>query len=101
MSEQLLKAVDAVLALEPRLRPYTWPAAGGGALTQDGFQTEWGRRMDRYVEQGGVRFHEHDLRAEAVAGLGIQHAQMLLGHQTDRVTRLHYQRRPMRVKPAK
>ncbi len=100
-SPALEAARDAILALEPAARTYTWPAAGGGKLTQAGFQVEWQRTMRKHVDAGGERFHEHDLRAAAVDELPLEHAQALLGHLSAKTTRRHYKRRPTMVKPAK
>jgi len=100
-SPALQTACDAVLHLEPRLRPFAWPAAGGGKLTQAGFQVEWQRVMRKHVEAGGERFHEHDLRAAAVEELDLDHAQRLLGHQRQATTARHYRRTPEKVKPAR
>lgn len=100
-SPALLAARSAILDLEPQGRTYVWPAAGGGKLTQAGFQVEWQRTMKKFVSAGGRRFHEHDLRAAAVDGLDLDHAQRLLGHQRVSTTSRHYRRRPERVKPAK
>lgn len=100
-SPALELARDAILALPPVARTYTWPARGGTRLTQAGFQVEWQRAMTRFVASGGERFHEHDLRAAAVQELTIEHAQGLLGHQRAATTVRHYRRGPERVKPAR
>lgn len=98
-SPGLQKAADAILALEPRDRTYTWPAARGGKLTQDGFANEWKRAMKRYRAAGGEPFREHDLRASAVADLTDEHAQLVLGHRNIGTTRRSYKRRPRPVEP--
>jgi integrase len=100
-SPALIAARDAVLALKPTARTYVWPSMSGGKLTQAGFQVEWQRTMRKFVEAGGERFHEHDLRAAAVEGLDLTHAQRLLGHQRSATTARHYRRTPEKVKPAK
>ncbi len=92
-------AADAVLALDPPARTFTWPGRRDRRtgqvtpFTQHGFQSEWTRVMARYVATGGIRFHEHDLRAAATEELALEHAQLALGHQSIATTRRHYRRR--------
>lgn len=66
-------------------------------LTQHGFQSEWSRAMSRFVAAGGVRFHEHDLRAAATEKMALEHARLALGHQREATTRNHYRRLPQIV----
>ena len=100
-SPALQAAVEAVLRLEPRIRPYTWPASGGARMTQNALQNDWKRAMKKHIAAGGAPFREHDLRAAAVDELDLLHAQLVLGHQSIKTTRRHYRRRPERVKPAR
>jgi integrase len=37
----------------------------GRRYTVDGFKTNWQRRMKAFVESGGTRFTEHDIRVTA------------------------------------
>ena len=50
--------------------------------------------MDKWVAQGGVRFHEHDLRAKAASDTSLAHAQLLMDHTTAGTTERIYRRAP-------
>ncbi len=68
----------------------------------DGFDSMWGRFMDRVLAETKVtqRFHEHDLRAKVASDAeSLDHARALLAHVDGRVTERIYRRKPERVRP--
>lgn len=70
-------------------------------ISPEGFKSAWARAMAKYVENGGERFAENDLRAK-VAGQAIDKgmdAASMLGHSSDAVTRRHYIRGTRKVAP--
>ncbi len=68
-----------------------------------GFDSVWGRFMDRVVTETGVaRFTELALRHKAATDAdSLGSAKQLLGHATDATTRKHYRLKPERVKPGR
>ena len=71
--------------------------------TTSGFDSIFGRYMDRAIEETRLqeRFVEHDLRAKTASDLeDINKAQKLLAHSSIRMTR-GYMRKPVKVEPAK
>jgi integrase len=65
----------------------------GRPYTVEGWQAMWQRRMAKFVEAGGVRFWEHDIRATAGVAMeeaqGAEEAQKLLGHTDLRTTKVY------------
>jgi len=66
------------------------------SYTEGGFRAIWRRAMKKYIEAGGERFREHDLRAK-VASDDPQFATARLGHQNSSTTSRHYLRKPVEV----
>jgi integrase len=98
--EALRVAVKRALALRAKAKVrsmYIFGTRSGTKYTEDGFRSIWQRQMVKFVEAGGERFTEHDLRAMVASGLEPQQAQKLLGHTDARVTQRVYQRGPVRV----
>ena len=61
----------------------------------------WHPAMKRFVDAGGERFREHDLRAKVASDSPDVHvAQRRLGHQTTAITQRVYMRAPRRVESA-
>tara|TARA_S200002703_G_scaffold1223_2_gene2054 strand:- start:187 stop:1179 length:993 start_codon:yes stop_codon:yes gene_type:complete len=70
----------------------------GRPMTSTGLKSAWRRAMQKYVDQGGERFNEHDIRKYvADAADTLQHAQQLLGHTSAKVTAAVYRQRPQDV----
>lgn len=96
ITDSLRVALEAARALrrkpsEARLFP----------ISASGFKTAWARSMAKYIEHGGERFAENDLRAQVggkAMDLGMD-AASLLGHSSDAVTRRHYVRGTRKVSP--
>ena len=74
----------------------------GRRYTVDGFKTNWQRRMKAFVESGGTRFTEHDIRATAAdetQKLGGDPT-ALLAHSDAKTTQIYLRKkRPIRVIP--
>ena len=98
LSTGLRELLDQVLA-RPRPNGAMWLFCGrrGQPYTVSGWKAMWQRRMRAYVEAGGVRFWEHDIRATAGTEVeedrGVEEAQKLLGHSDLRTTRVYTGRR--------
>jgi integrase len=69
----------------------------GKPYSVSGWKAMWQRRMRAYVDAGGMRFWEHDIRATAGTEVeeqrGAEEAQKLLGHSDLRTTRVYTGRR--------
>ncbi len=96
----LRSAIDQAIGIE-RSASSMWIFATttGKRYSSSGFQTAWGRLMDKALGDGVIasRFTFHDLRAKA--GSESTDATRLLGHQNPATTRRIYERRPDKVKP--
>lgn len=105
-STGLREILDDILALRRRVgSTVLFPNRAGQTYTVDGWQSLWQRRMARWVEAGGERFHEHDIRASAGIRIeeaeGRERARQLLGHQTQRTTAIYTERADRVVVPIK
>lgn len=76
---------------------YTLDAKGHRARKPYAFISAWQRDMAKFIEEGGVRFTEHDLRAKVASDAEAEHAQALMDHATRRTTEEIYRRAPRRV----
>ena len=53
----------------------------GVACSISGFASLWREAMDRVIEEGGIKFNEHDIRKTvAHEADNLEQAQRLLGH---------------------
>ena len=57
-TDEFVKMVE----LLPKTSAYLFPTRTGTRMSDEGFQSVWGRRMDKFVRGGSVRFTEHDIR---------------------------------------
>lgn len=64
-----------------------------------GFDSIWQRRMKKYVEKGGVRFNEHDIRAKTASDTELAHASDLMMHRSKEFTERVYRRKESVVAP--
>lgn len=68
----------------------------GQPYTKDGWESIWQYQMRKFVEAGGERFHEHDIRARAgmlaERQAGREAARQLLGHAEQRTTAIYTER---------
>ena len=81
-------------------KPYYHVNDEGHALSQpEGFNSMWQRLMKKWVDSGGERFTEHDLRAKSASDTDLLHAQLLMDHTDKKVTEKYYRRKPKVVKP--
>lgn len=70
----------------------------GDAHTITGFNSKWRRAMNKFVENGGEHFREHDIRTTvANKAKNLGHAQRLLGHQDAKTTLANYRTAPETV----
>ena len=77
---------------------YLFCTRAGTPYSADGFRAIWQRAMRKHVENGGVRFTEHDLRAKVASDSESLHvAQARMGHQTPATTSRVYRRGPQVV----
>jgi integrase len=97
--EDLADAVETCIALRGghQLRSvYLFSTRYGQRYTGDGFRSIWSRAMRKYVNTGGERFTEHDLRAK-VASDDPANAQARLQHRSNAMVKTVYDRRPAQV----
>lgn len=95
----LAEVIDACKALrsgEGVRSMWLFSTRRGGRYTSDGFRAIWQRAMRKFVEDGGERFTEHDLRAK-VASDDPANAQDRLQHRTAAMVRTVYDRKPAEV----
>jgi integrase len=108
-STGLHEALDVILALpRPAKSIYLFCRRNAKPFTVEGFQSNWQRRMNAYVDETGAeRFWEHDIRA--AAGTAVDEAgqdaksdaQSLLGHaQVGTTNRYLSGRAAVKVLPA-
>jgi len=74
----------------------------GPKETANGFDSMWGRFVERVLKETKVkeRFHEHDMRAKVASDAkSLEHARALLAHSDSRMTERAYRRKPERVLP--
>jgi len=95
----LADSIDTVLALRPAFAtPWLFVTRQGKQYSADGFRSIWQRAMKKFVDAGGERFTEHDLRAKAASDAeNLDVAQDLMGHQSAAMTRKVYNRKPNNV----
>lgn len=108
-STGLREALDAVLAVpRPVTSIYLFTKRNGQPYTVEGFQSNWQRRMNAWVnDKGGERFWEHDIRASAGTATDEANqeartdAQSLLGHTQQGTTNRYLRgRAAVKVLPA-
>ncbi len=92
--KKVVPITDALLPPRP-----LFPSRFGDPLTSRGFKSAWARAIKPYLEAGGVRFRENDIRAKTASDLDLGHAQALLDHASPAITRRTYQRAPTKVRP--
>lgn len=102
--EGLKEAVDAALSVRKGKFPATtlFCTRRGQQYTGDGFRALWQYAMAKYVESGGERFTEHDLRAKVGSDSeSLDVAQARLQHQSRSTTNRVYRRAPSKVEVLK
>lgn len=100
----LKEAVEAALAVRKGKFPATtlFCTRRGQQYTGDGFRALWQYAMAKYVEAGGERFTEHDLRAKVASDSDtLDVAQARLQHQSRSTTNRVYRRAPAKVEVLK
>lgn len=96
----LQEAVEAAMAVRSGKVSsiYLFSTRRGQRYTGDGFRALWSYAMAKYVEAGGVRFTEHDLRAKVASDSeDVATGQARLGHQSAATTNRVYRRAPAKV----
>lgn len=87
------------MASIPRSGPNVFVRRDGKPYTPSGFSSIFKRQMAKFIQAGGERFNEHDIRAfVASKAETLEHAQALLGHQDAKTTNRVYRRGAVRVK---
>lgn len=77
---------------------FLFATRNGGRYTGEGFRSIWQRVMRKYLQAGGARFTEHDLRAKVASDAeGLERAADHMGHQSSGITRRVYRRKPAEV----
>ena len=77
---------------------YIFSTRSGRPYTGDGFRSIWQRAMKKYMESGGERFTDHDLRAKVASDSeSLAAAQTRLGHQSSQLTNRVYRRKPAEI----
>lgn len=95
----LEEAITACLAIRKghALRSmYLFATRDGQQYSSDGFRSIWQRVMVKFVDKGGRRFTEHDLRAK-VASDDPVNAQTRLQHRSNAMVKTVYDRKPAEV----
>jgi len=85
-----LKAVDACIELQGDdvASLHVLANRNGSRYTWDGFRSIWHRTMSKFIEHGGERFTEHDLRAKVASDSeSLESAANRLGHQQQSTTK--------------
>ncbi len=95
--ESLVHTINAIL--DNRIpRGPLFLNRNGNPVTSSGFKSSWRRAMKKFVDQGGEKFNEHDIRKYvANKASTLEHAQCLLGHQDPRITAQVYRNGPQTV----
>ena len=94
----LAEAIVALSECGGKFRSMRWVLSTRNAsrYTSDGFRSIWHRCMKKYVDTGGERFTEHDLRAKVASDSGnLSSASSRMGHQSEATTNRVYRRRPV------
>lgn len=94
---KLVQTINAILdGRAPRGRLFL--NSRGSPMTTSGFKSAWRRAMKKFVDDGGEKFNEHDIRKfVATEASSLEHAQSLLGHQDSRITAQVYRNAPQKV----
>ena len=94
--------VEEVLALLKTKSGNCFQTISGTQYTSAGFDSTWKRVMVKYVSNGGLRFHEHDLRGKVATDMqDASSAKALLGHKKISMTEEYIKaRRTDVVQPA-
>jgi integrase len=107
-TDALIEALDAVKAVRPiDFSPYLFCTRKGQCYfnedgTASGWNSMWQRFMKRIMCETKVSeaFTEHDLRAKCASDAdSLDHAQDLLAHTDNKITKKVYMRGAVRVKP--
>lgn len=86
--------INAVLQRIPRKTNLLFPTRTGEAYTRMGFGAVWRKIMTKFVEAGGERFTEHDLRGAVATDMeDAAAAQKLLGHKSIAMTEAYIKAR--------
>lgn len=96
---ELRRAIDAALEIHPLPSDFVFSTRQGTGYSADGFRAIWQRAMVKFVEAGGERFTEHDIRARTATDARAQgiDAQRLLGHAAASTTDTYIRRRQVEV----
>jgi integrase len=98
-SPLLRQLVTEALAMKRNGRGYVFATEEGRPYTDSGFKTMWGRTMDDYVAQGGVRFTAHDLRAYYVTEMSEKGEDPKTHRNRATTERVYNRNRVHKVKP--
>ena len=97
----LKEALEAAFAIRKgrALRSlYIFSTRSGQPYSGDGFRSIWQRVMKKFIEDGGSRFTDHDLRAKVASDSeSLSAAQSRLGHQSAQLTNRVYRRKPAQM----
>ena len=71
--------------------------------TGDGFHSIWHNWMVKALDKEllSERFQERDIRKKTASDVELEHAQLLLGHESVKTTIRNYRLLPIKVKPSK
>lgn len=93
------EALEEVMGTIPRSGGNVFVRQDGEPYTPSGFSSIFKRQMVKFIQRGGEKFNEHDIRAHVASNADtLDHAQALLGHQDSRTTDRVYRRGAVRVK---
>ncbi|AWL10816.1 hypothetical protein HMF8227_00309 [Saliniradius amylolyticus] len=103
-SDQFKATVDKIRGQSGKVKSlYLFSTRQGQPYTADGFRSIWHRWMVKALEEGVLeeRFQERDIRKKTASEIDLEHAKLLLGHESVKTTLRNYRLLPTRVKPSK
>jgi integrase len=90
--------ISEVLSRLPRNGEFLFPLENGELRDKNAFHSVWGRVMHEFIEAGGMRFTEHDIRGKVATDMDDPyHAQKLLGHSSIQMTEGYIKQRKNNV----
>ena len=103
-SDQLRATLDKIQQLPGKVKSlYLFSNRKGQPYTGDGFRSIWHNWMVKALDREllSERFQERDIRKKTASDVELEHAQLLLGHESVKTTIRNYRLLPIKVKPSK
>ncbi|MEQ5809562.1 hypothetical protein J3369_19330 [Alteromonas sp. NFXS44] len=103
-SDQLRLTLERIQKLPGKVKSlYLFSNRKGQPYTAGGFRGIWRTWMIKALEKEVLteRFQERDIRKKTASDVELEHAQLLLGHESVKTTIRNYRLLPIKVKPSK